>query len=200
MSQHAKTPREHAGDHKPRIAFLDVGSGQTLKLLDFERPANVDVRFSRDGKGIVYSVSEHGVDNLWLQPLDGSKGRPLTNFAAEEIGKSFHWSPDGRYIAALKVGAQPLMLYDFSTQKWTEACGAEVNYPIWSKDGKYLYFEYSPQQQAFGFLGYQIVRLRMSDHKLEIVAGLEMVGRLPTGTFGAWFGLGPDDSPLIRRL
>jgi serine/threonine protein kinase len=93
---------EHAGDHKPRIALVDAGSGQTVKLLDFERPANGYVRFSRDGKGIVYPVSEHGTDNLWLQPLDGSKGKQLTNFTSEEIGKSFHWSPDGSKLAIIR--------------------------------------------------------------------------------------------------
>jgi Tol biopolymer transport system component len=93
---------EHAGDHKPRIALVDAGSGQTIKLLDFERPANGYVRFSRDGKGIVYPVSEHGIDNLWLQPLEGSKGKQLTSFTSEEIGKSFHWSPDGSKLGVIR--------------------------------------------------------------------------------------------------
>jgi len=93
---------EHAGDHRPRLALVDTGNGQTIKLLDFERPPNGYSRFTHDGKGIVYSVSEHGIDNLWLQPLDGSKGRQITNFASEEIGKSFHWSPDGSKLAVIR--------------------------------------------------------------------------------------------------
>ena len=47
-------------------------------------------------------MSEHGIDNLWLQPLDGSKGRQLTNFTSEEIGKTFHWSPDGSKLAVIR--------------------------------------------------------------------------------------------------
>src|SRR5947207_7618207 len=50
---------EHAGDHRPRLALVDTGNGQTIKLLDFERPPNGYSRFSHDGKGIVYSVSRH---------------------------------------------------------------------------------------------------------------------------------------------
>ena len=31
-----------------------------------------------------------------------------------------HWSPDGRYIAALSSDSQRIMLFDFKTQKWSE--------------------------------------------------------------------------------
>jgi WD40 repeat protein len=31
-----------------------------------------------------------------------------------------HWSPDGRYIAALSYDGQTLMLFDFKTKKWVE--------------------------------------------------------------------------------
>jgi hypothetical protein len=30
-----------------------------------------------------YPVGENGVDNLWYQPLDGSKGHQMTNFSSE---------------------------------------------------------------------------------------------------------------------
>jgi eukaryotic-like serine/threonine-protein kinase len=40
-------------------------------------------------------VRENGVDNLWYQPLDGSKGQQMTNFSSEQIA-SFTWSPDGK--------------------------------------------------------------------------------------------------------
>jgi Tol biopolymer transport system component len=43
----------------------------------------------------------NGVDNLWLQPLDGSKGRSLTDFTAERIS-DFRWSPDGKQLALVR--------------------------------------------------------------------------------------------------
>jgi len=87
---------------RSRSYLLYASSGQTIKLLDFERPPNEFNCFSRDGKGVVYPVSEHGVDNLWLQPLDGSKGKQLTNFNSEEIGNGFHWSPNGSKLAIIR--------------------------------------------------------------------------------------------------
>jgi hypothetical protein len=46
---------------------------------------------------------------------------------------------------------------------------------------------------------YRIVRLRLSDRKLENVTELKNVGRSTTGTIADWFGLVPDDSPLFSR-
>jgi hypothetical protein len=87
------------------------------------------------------------------------------------------------------------MLFDTSTQRWTKPCDCTVGYPIWSHDGKYLYFQYYPAPDK----AYRIVRLRMSDRKIEDVAESSRVGRVTAGTFGEWFGLAPDDSPLVAR-
>ena len=89
---------EHSGDHKEKLAVVNADSGETVKELDFERPRFGLVRFSPDNKAVVYPTRESGVDNLWSQPLDGSKGKQLTNFTAEHIW-DFHWSPDGSKLA-----------------------------------------------------------------------------------------------------
>jgi hypothetical protein len=39
-------------------------------------------------------VREKGVDNLWVQPLDGSARRQLTHFTSEKIG-GYAFSKDG---------------------------------------------------------------------------------------------------------
>ena len=67
-------------------------------LKDFERYRWGLLRLSRDGKAVVYPARENGVDNLWMQPLDGSQGRSLTNFKGEHI-YDFHWSFDGKQLA-----------------------------------------------------------------------------------------------------
>ena len=65
---------------------------------------------------------------------------------------------------------------------------------MWSHDGKYLYFRNDAPDKP-----YRIVRLRMSDRKIEDVAELSKVGRGTVGTWGQWFGLAPDESPLLAR-
>jgi Tol biopolymer transport system component len=51
-----------------------------------------------------------------------------------------HWSPDGRYIAAMSGDSQKIMLFDFKTEEWTELAGITSAYPNWSRDGNYIYF------------------------------------------------------------
>jgi Tol biopolymer transport system component len=38
------------------------------------------------------------VDNIWVQPLEGSSGRQITHFTSGQIG-DFRWSPDGSILA-----------------------------------------------------------------------------------------------------
>ncbi|MGA8271282.1 MAG: protein kinase [Candidatus Sulfotelmatobacter sp.] len=91
---------QHSGEHKEKLALVTLDSGQT-KMLEFERHRFGLLRFSRDGKALVYPTRDNGVDNLWLQPLDGSKGRQLTDFTSEHI-YDFHWSFDGKQLAMVR--------------------------------------------------------------------------------------------------
>ena len=92
---------EHSGEHKEMLALLDLESGKAARLMDLERPRFGLLRFARDGKGVVYPTRDNGVDNLWLQPLDGSKGKPITDFTSEHI-YDFHWSFDGKQLAMVR--------------------------------------------------------------------------------------------------
>ncbi len=92
---------EHIGEHKEKLALVSTESSQNTKTVDFERPRVGILRFSLDGKAVVYPTRDHGVDNLWLQPLDGSKGHYLTDFKSERI-YDFHWSFDGKQLALVR--------------------------------------------------------------------------------------------------
>ena len=87
------------------------------------------------------------------------------------------------------------MLFDTSTQKWTKPCDCIGGYPVWSHDGKYLYFVQYPAPDREK----RIARLRISDRKIEDVVETGKVGRVADGSFGAWLGLAPDGSPLLAR-
>jgi Tol biopolymer transport system component len=91
---------EHLGEHEEKLALVDTVSGQA-RLVNFQQPNSGAVRFSTDGKGVVYPTRRGGVDNLWLQPLDGSPGRQITDFKAERI-YDFHWSFDGGKLALIR--------------------------------------------------------------------------------------------------
>ncbi len=58
--------------------------------------------FTPDGKSVAYIIRDQGVDNIFVQPLDGSAGRQITNFTSENISQ-FHWSPDGKTLAVART-------------------------------------------------------------------------------------------------
>jgi Tol biopolymer transport system component len=62
---------------------------------------NPRVQLHPDGKSVLYVITENGIDNVWMQPLDGSSGHPLTHFTSELI-TDFHWSPDGKTLAVIR--------------------------------------------------------------------------------------------------
>jgi eukaryotic-like serine/threonine-protein kinase len=92
---------DHAAGHEGRLALVETDSGKIRQSLKFERGPGGVIRFSRDGKAIVYAIHENGVENLWQQPLDGSPGKQLTSFTSERI-LDFHWSPDGKQLALVR--------------------------------------------------------------------------------------------------
>ena len=91
----------HQDEHVEKLTLASIDSNQVLKNLSFQHPRSGPIRFSPDGKAVVYPVSAGGVDNLWSQPLDGSAGKQITQFSAEHI-LDFHWSPDGKQLGLIR--------------------------------------------------------------------------------------------------
>lgn len=86
---------------REKLALLDLGSSAP-RLMDVDqRITPGGLRFTPDGKGVAYAVSQNGVDNLMIQPLDGSAHKQITNFTSEGI-TAFSWSPDGKNLGVLR--------------------------------------------------------------------------------------------------
>jgi len=105
---------QHLGEHEENLALVEIASGQQEKMPKFEKLRQGPVRFSRDGKAVIYPVRDHGVDNLWQQNLDGSPGRQITNFKSEHVGAQFQWSPDGSKLAIIRghIDSDVVLIHD----------------------------------------------------------------------------------------
>jgi serine/threonine protein kinase len=83
-----------------KIALFEIGSRSQPRLLDAAHRSG-GVQFTPDGKSVAYAIRENGVDNVWVQPLDGSAGHAITDFQSEQIW-SLSFSPDGKSLAVLR--------------------------------------------------------------------------------------------------
>jgi eukaryotic-like serine/threonine-protein kinase len=100
-------------DHRLMLRLENTETHQMAYHDIDQRALPYAMAFAPDGKGIVYMVREKGVDNLWLQPLDGGAHRALTHFKKNEIFR-FAFSHDGSKIA-LETGlteSDAVLLHD----------------------------------------------------------------------------------------
>jgi Tol biopolymer transport system component len=169
----------------------DYGSPQQLTNTE-DGPAH-DPTWSADGISLAfggYPPDKVQASKVVIHVLNLNT-RQLSTVPGSEGLWSPRWSPDGRYIAALSTDGHTLLLFNFKSQKWMELTRAHFEYPIWSRDSAYIYFNTSDEDAAF-------FRVRIRDRKVERIVSLKNLPR-NAGTFGAWAGLAPDGSPLFER-
>jgi Tol biopolymer transport system component/DNA-binding winged helix-turn-helix (wHTH) protein len=188
-----------------RIAFSAAISGGPDKIYlvaaDGGRPARItkgnhnetDPTWSPDQNSLMFGgqpwLEGDSPGSAAIRMLD-LKTREVSTLSGSEGLFSPHWSPDGRYVLAMSLDR--LMLFDFSTHKWTELLKGPAAYPNWSRDGSYIYFINPYVAEP------AIYRLRTKDRELELVMSLRRE-RLGWGIAGKWTGLAEDDSPLVLR-
>jgi eukaryotic-like serine/threonine-protein kinase len=81
-----------------RIAVIPFEGGSPVKLFDTSERVSLPVRWSADGRFIVYATLRGAAGKLWSQPLDGSPPRQLADFNPDQLF-SFALSTDGRQLA-----------------------------------------------------------------------------------------------------
>jgi Tol biopolymer transport system component len=101
-------------------------------------------------------------------------------------------SNSGRYLL-VKTTADTLAVFDLSTQrtKQLETAAAEISYPRWSADDRYVYFN--------RFLGTTpaVYRVRVADGFTERL--MDLTEFSATGSWRTWSALAPDGSLLLLR-
>jgi serine/threonine protein kinase/Tol biopolymer transport system component len=107
----SKDPKANVGQLV--LVPLDAGPKPQVKFLDPDpRYANYP-HFTPDGNAFVYIIHEKGTDNMWLQPLDGSPGRQITNFQGDVI-QYYEFSLDGKTLGVMRthVESDVVLLHD----------------------------------------------------------------------------------------
>jgi Tol biopolymer transport system component/DNA-binding winged helix-turn-helix (wHTH) protein len=84
-----------------KLAIIPSDGGDPIKVFDKSPTIIVEagIQWTPDGRALTFVDNRDGVSNIWLQPLDGSPAKQLTNFTSETIFR-FAWSPDGKKFVA----------------------------------------------------------------------------------------------------
>jgi Tol biopolymer transport system component len=191
-----------------RIAFMDVRPGRpwTISVLsaaggDSPKPieplnqndSESAPTWTPDGKSVVFSKGAAGGKGAHaIYSLNLDKGNLLLVPGSDQEF-SPRLSPDGRFISALSLGENALMLFDLKNNQWsTLAEGVMFAGNEWSRDGKYVYMRANRGGAA------HLMRVRIQDRALEDVLDLTDFPTL-ADDFANWIGITPDGGALLMR-
>lgn len=186
-----------------RIAFMGKETGRPWRIFLINRDGeNLNEAtqgndnqggpsWSPDGQKLVYAnVDCNQTQDCWIRRLEVATGN--TDLLPDSRGfRTARWSPDGKYIAALRPANEELMLFNVSSGRWTKLAnsvnGDNIN---WSSDSRSIYVDNPHGEHP------TVERIRIPDGHRTAVASLASLQNI-FGTLGTWVGLAPDDSPIL---
>jgi Tol biopolymer transport system component len=88
---------------KWHLQVFDLGTLASVKRFDLPDATDPQgsLRWTPSGDGLSYISNADSTSNIWLQPLNNTSPRRLTDFREAEI-QSFSWSSDGRQLICVR--------------------------------------------------------------------------------------------------
>lgn len=174
-----------------RIYLIDADGGRPTPVLDEDRN-QADPDWSADGQSIIFGRLPNRMDSrqpktIYRLDLQSHK---VTEIPGSTGLFSPRLSPDGRYIAAMRLDQHALLLFDRASEQWTTISTHGVGDPTWSHDGKFLYF------QDFLEEGKPVYRISVPGGHEEQVATIANL-RPIAATDYRLIGLAPGDLPVV---
>ena len=172
-----------------RIFTVSSDGGDLQPLLEESRN-QADPDWGPDGRSVVfgrppdYAAEATAPKDIRILDVDTRKVSVLP----ESTGMfSPRWSPDGRYIAAMTLDQHRLMVFDRKSDKWSPVAEGLIHNPVWSRDGKALYFQQLQDDEV------PIFRVSIADRHLERICGHNVA---PSADSIEFWGLAPDGGPI----
>jgi len=174
-----------------KLYTIDSEGGKPSPLLSEDRN-EADPFWSADGQSMVFGRLPDRMDNGQPKAIYqlNLQTRKMTEIPGSTGLFSPRLSPDGHYIAAIRLDQKALLLYDRGEQRWTTLTIHGVGDPTWSHDSRYLYF------QDFLEAGKPIYRIAIPAGKPEQVATIANL-RPIAATDYRLIGLAPGDLPMV---
>jgi len=174
-----------------KIYLLDADGGKPVPILNEDRN-EADPSWTPDGKALIFGRPPDRMDNdpgkaIYMLDLETKK---LTEIEGSKGLFSPRLSPDGRYLVAMPLNQDAVMLLDRTTGKWATLARESAGDPSWSHDGRAVYF------QNFVQAGKPVYRVPVPSGKPEIVATMEDLHPI-VATDYRLIGLAPGDLPMV---
>jgi Tol biopolymer transport system component len=149
--------------------------------------------WSPDGKSLVYgNVKCQESGSCAIHKINLSTGQTIVIPGSEGLGTA-RWSPDGRYIAALRPNTREVYVYDVKRENWRKvADGVNGNDLSWSADSKYILASKPAGDHP------QILRISVEHGTVVTAFDLSSFVKL-SGYLDTWFAVAPDGSVVFRR-
>ena len=174
---------------KPAQLYVVSAAGGTPKGIFTGHLAIGGLNWAPDGGSIIFQ-DVAGQAKMILRQID-LKTLQVSDLGGEGLG----WpqrSPDGRYLIGTTLDGQTLMLFDFTTRKWSDLLHASNGWTQWSADSKYVYFDSGASADP------AIYRVSLASRQPERISSLRDFRRV-VQPWASWMGLTPDGSPLLMR-
>jgi eukaryotic-like serine/threonine-protein kinase len=84
-----------------KVGIIPMTGGKSVKTFPIPATDEQVIRWSADGKSLLYIEKRDGVENIWAQPIDGRAPKRVTDFTSDRIF-SFSISPDGERIVWIR--------------------------------------------------------------------------------------------------
>ena len=181
-------------------------TGGKAKVLRSGIPFEIQPRFSPDGKRILFTSDAGGGDNIWVMNADGSDAKQVTKESFRLLNNAY-WMPDGYSFVARKhftsgrsLGAGEMWQYHITGGSGMQLTKRkndqqDVNEPIVSPDGKYMY--YSEDVYPGGFFQYN----KDPNKQIYVIKRYEFsTGKITTVTGGPGGAARPQLSPDGKLL
>lgn len=149
--------------------------------------------WTSDGNSILFSNSDVSQTRLDLRILD-LKTRQVSTLPGTDGLFFGQISSDGRTIIAVEYESRNLVLYSVADHT-TRVLAELADYPRWSRDGKFVYFNhiYFSKKRSTG----GICRWNPTTNTIESL--LKFPDFLLTGAYGVTFSLTPEGSILLLK-
>jgi len=181
---------EASSPQGPHVWIVPSTGGSPQRLVPEDSEPETDPDWSPDGHKIIFATGEPGSRESHIRILDLAS-RQISALPGSDGKFAPGWSPDGQSITAQSLDISTLYIFDTRTQHWSILYKGLFAYPLWSSDGRSIYFFRYASDHA-------ILRIAITGGEAKLVAP---VGFRFTGTTGGgfWFGLDPTDAPLMLR-